>query len=350
MKHLLFILAAFSLLSACDTNNSGSTENNSNAILVASTGGVDELMFVMNKGLLPYSDSIIRDEFDEIYTILPQQERIFDVTTVEFGKMNGLLYRFRNTVYITARGAEDGVNQLAQDILSEEEWNSGNSIFYKRDVWAKDQLIVFIIAPSIQEINSTIASFSPTMMKTISDSELPAYTKLAYINGTQEKLKEQIKGRYGVNFSIPADFQLAKNEGNFISVRKDADKSIVFIWFDVEEYSAPPEDFNRGIEMRNERGRFATSDEPDSYMVADNTYGVFTERKEKDGLIIYENRGLWTMENDFKGGPFINQYIIDQANNRVFLLDGFSFGPGAKNKKQIMRQFEAIFATFSLVD
>lgn len=347
MKFSFASLFLFCLLFACDTNTS--SESNSYTppqVLVPSTGGVDELMFVMNRGLLEASDTIIQKEFLEIYKLLPQPEDRFEVSTVEFVAMNNLLYRFRNTIYVTAHGANDGVFKLAQDVLGEENIQSNKALYYKRNVWAKNQLITFLIAPSIAEINNTIRQYSENIKEDISTAELKAYRDIANIDGIQEKLKKQLETYYGISIDIPANYQLAENDGSFISLRKDTEKSTIYLWFDVEEYSGPPADFDRGIEMRDARGDHVSTDLPNTYMASDSTLGFYSSRKEKEDLIIYENRGLWRMKNDFMGGPFLNQYIIDQENNRVFLLDGFVFGPGDKNKKLHMRQFEAIFSSF----
>ena len=55
-----------------------------------------------------------------------------------------------------------------------------------------------------------------------------------------------------------------------------------------------------------------------------------------------ETRGLWEVENDFMGGPFISYTFIDQENNKVITLDGYVYNPNDV-KKNYLRQLEGIF-------
>ena len=62
---------------------------------------------------------------------------------------------------------------------------------------------------------------------------------------------------------------------------------------------------------------------------------------QKDGNYAAELRGLWKIENDFMGGPFVNLSIIDLLKKRVICLDGFVYAP-SKNKRNLLRQMEAM--------
>lgn len=62
-----------------------------------------------------------------------------------------------------------------------------------------------------------------------------------------------------------------------------------------------------------------------------------------------EMRGLWRMENDFMGGPFVNLSVLDISNNRVIMLDGFVYAPRF-DKRNYLRQVEAIIYSLELPD
>ena len=40
-----------------------------------------------------------------------------------------------------------------------------------------------------------------------------------------------------------------------------------------------------------------------------------------------EIRGLWRMENDFMGGPFISLTCLDEKNNTLITAEGYVFAP-----------------------
>jgi len=329
---------------ACNENTTPATNA---TILPNSTGGTDEIMFVVADHLYGENmDAIIYDNFSEYYKLLPQPEDRFKISTVKFSQLNSLLYRFRNIIFIGSYDTKDAVNKIALEILGEEKLNEKNAVVYKKNVWANNQLITILMSPTQAEIGKSILSNAKSISNTISNNELDAYKKLAYINGVNTKLREQLVNFYGLSFDVPVHYKKATNEGSFVSFRGDNEKSTFYLFFDVVKFDEPVEDVNKGIEFRNERGKYVSSNIEGTYVVSDSTLGFFSERIEKDDFIIYENRGLWSMENDFMGGPFINRYIIDLKENRVILLDGFVYGPGDKNKLKLMRQFEAIFSTF----
>lgn len=346
LKHfLIFLLTIITFISCNEQTNSSNTSGKQ--ALPSSTGGVDEIMFVYPDHFENESfDKLIDDNFNELFKMLPQATPRFKISTVKVSQMNSLLYRFRNTIFITTFDGKDPIVNLAKEALTSDELASKKTLYFKRNVWAKNQLITFLIADDLKSLVETVQNYAGNIKSVISDSELTAYKSLAYINGVNTKIKEQLEKAYGFSLDIPVHYKVADNEKNFVSFRTDTEKSTIFMFFDVKKYSDLPEDVNKGIEWRNDKGSYVSSNLENTFMVTDTTLGFFTTRKEKDNYIIYETRGLWTMENDFMGGPFINQYIIDTENNQTILLDGFVFGPSDKNKLKLIRQFEAIFSTF----
>ena len=38
-------------------------------------------------------------------------------------------------------------------------------------------------------------------------------------------------------------------------------------------------------------------------------------------------RGLWTAENDFMGGPFVLNVVLDEKNSRIIYMMGYVYAP-----------------------
>ena len=55
-----------------------------------------------------------------------------------------------------------------------------------------------------------------------------------------------------------------------------------------------------------------------------------------------ETRGLWMVQNDFMGGPFISYTFVDPTLERVITIDGYVYNP-SDLKRNFIRQMEAIF-------
>ena len=58
-------------------------------------------------------------------------------------------------------------------------------------------------------------------------------------------------------------------------------------------------------------------------------------------------RGLWYMENDMMGGPFVSHAVVDEMNNRVIVVEAFVYAAGQK-KGKFIRKLEASLYTLKL--
>ena len=82
------------------------------------------------------------------------------------------------------------------------------------------------------------------------------------------------------------------------------------------------------------------------YMVTERHAIGEKHKNGKDGYI-YEVRGLWEMENDMMGGPFISYSQVDTEKNLVVVVEGFVYAP-KKDKRELIREMEASLMTLKL--
>jgi len=61
-----------------------------------------------------------------------------------------------------------------------------------------------------------------------------------------------------------------------------------------------------------------------------------------------ELKGLWRLEGDFMGGPFISLSTVDTIRNRVVTVEGYVYAP-KNDKRNFLRQTEAILYTLEFV-
>ena len=346
---IISIFIALSLFYSCKQGSNSSISGLS-SILPSSTGGADEIMFILPDNLYTSATKkAISNEFNKDYRILPQPELKFNISKVEYSIVNSLMYRFRNIVFLANTSEESAVLAMAKEILSKDQFEKlatgEQKTFILRNIWSKPQNVVFIFGKDENDLQANLVISAPSIMDQIAKTDLEEYKKIAYINGVNGKLNEQWKEYYNIQLDIPTEYKIAENKGSFLALRKDIPKGMIFIFFDIINYSGAVPDANYGIKMRNERGHFVSGTDENSYMTTDSTLGFQFNKTIKEQVISYETSGLWRMENDYMGGPFINQYIIDEANNRVILLDGFIYAPGENKKKRYMRQLEGIFST-----
>ena len=81
------------------------------------------------------------------------------------------------------------------------------------------------------------------------------------------------------------------------------------------------------------------------YMATDANYVDVKDFSVK-GEYAFEARGLWYMEKDMMGGPFVSHARVDRANGRVVVVEAFVYAP-ERNKRELMRQMEAALYTLN---
>ncbi len=319
----------------------------------SSTGGADEIMFVFPDYLnTTENKKLIHLNFSQTYRKLPSAEAIFTLSSVNYGKMNGLMYRFRSIVMCFDVSKKSEMLGMAKNLMSKEDFtkleNNEQYTFFYKNVWSKPQNVIFIFGNGEEDLNKKVKESASDISKVVLESDMEVYKKVTYIDGINQSLKKQWKEFHAISLDIPSNYKMARNEGNFVLLRKDIKEGLIFLMFDVKEYNDSIPDEDRSITYRDELGRYVSSDNVGSFMKTDHTDGFIKERWEDKGIIYYETSGLWRMENDFMGGPFISRYIIDNRNKRVVFLDGMMFAPGEDKKKRFMKQVEVIFNSLEI--
>ena len=85
---------------------------------------------------------------------------------------------------------------------------------------------------------------------------------------------------------------------------------------------------------------------PNSHMTT-VPFGLSYEVKKLQGKYCGVLRGLWKMEGDMMGGPFVSYARLDEANNRIVVAEGFVYAPET-DKRNDIRRLEAALHTFRL--
>jgi hypothetical protein len=86
-----------------------------------------------------------------------------------------------------------------------------------------------------------------------------------------------------------------------------------------------------------------------SYMITERRVPVVFQVTRHNGNYAADLRGLWTVENDFMGGPFIMLAELDVSQQRVVVADGYVYAP-SKNKRNLTRQVEAMVYSLTFKD
>ena len=86
-----------------------------------------------------------------------------------------------------------------------------------------------------------------------------------------------------------------------------------------------------------------------SYMVTEMNFPISFKHFDFQKNYAVEMRGLWKVNGDFMGGPFVNISFLDSVNNRIICMDAYVYYPN-HNKRELLRELEAIMYTYKPVE
>ena len=318
-------LIVISFFSSCTLSNSG---------IKRSIGTVNELLVVTNdkeqwEG--PLGDSI-RAFFSAPQECLPQPEPIFDIVNIADEHLNDLFKKYHNIFIVD-------INPEASKTISET----------KKDVWSEPQRIIKIIAPDEEsfylEFNLKKENYLDLFIALERERTL-TINKMS----VDMKLSQEVENKFNLFLPFPGGFYKAKEAPDFMWIRHKITKAKQDVELSIMIYSMDYNDtivFNPRhiIQWRNSLTlEHVPGPSPFSFMKIAMNYipPIFDTITDFPGGYAIETRGLWEVENDFMGGPFISYTFIDQANNKVITLDGYVYNPN-DTKKNYVRQLEALF-------
>ena len=74
---------------------------------------------------------------------------------------------------------------------------------------------------------------------------------------------------------------------------------------------------------------------------------IFCRAFHRQFQLLIETRGLWRMNGDFMGGPFLSYTIYDEKNDRILTIESLLYGPTAK-KRNVVLEMEAMMRSIKL--
>ena len=221
------------------------------------------------------------------------------------------------------------------------------SFTYARDVYAAPQLVVTLRAPDEDSLKAVLARCAASLPRLFTQEERKR--RVAWLADHHSAyVAEQVKEQFACEVWVPAGLASYKTGRNFFWASTNApteDENFVM-------YAYP----YTGAEAFTKAGFIHKRDsvmkqnipgaEPDMYMATD-TLCTSVRPIVVKGQYAMEMRGLWMMENDAMGGPFVSHSRVDTLNNRVVVVEGFVYAP-QKKKGNLMRSLESALYTLCL--
>ena len=323
MKKLTLLFIVFALLTSCNSKKN-------KIVLQESNGRINHLLVVMkNSEWRGDIGDAIRKILTEPVVGLPQPEPLFDITQVpedNFGAM------FKASRSILKLGITDK-----------------NSFNIVSNVYASPQKIITVTGKSSTELISEIKKNSQIIIDTYKKADI-----LSVQNKVIKKYYNFNKiitfKKQGYSLKIPKKYRKVEDNGDFIWYRYHlaGGNSMELISYTYPIKSENDINGNNVVEKRDSIGKkYIPGAIKNSYMITEAAYTPHMFKTKLAGLPAIETRGKWEVKGVYMAGPFLNYSVIDKKNNRVIVVEGFTFAPSI-NKRDYMFELEAILKTLKI--
>ncbi len=330
MKKGLIIISVVLFLTSCkdakDTFVLSSPIGKVNKVLVVTTGE-------HWKGIV---GNELRDFLGELLVGLPQAETTFSVSQVAPKGFGTIMNKNRNILFV--------------QIATEE------SFTIKKNMYAAPQTIISITAKDEAGLIAQLKKHAKEVIKTFKDGDIKTLQNVFNKRRVDISKYKTLK-KLGLSLIIPREFRTVDDTGGFLWLRQylrsgiargDGRNNILV-------YSVPlTEEFdldarNNILINRNIIGKkYIPGSKEGMYMITEAAYTPQTKSAIVANKKAFETRGKWEVKGDFMAGPFLNYTIVDKENNRLIVVEGFTYAPSV-NKREFIFELEAIAKSLKIL-
>ena len=219
----------------------------------------------------------------------------------------------------------------------------------RTNVYARPQTIITITGKDSASLIEEINKRKNEILTTFRDADIKATQyRLRKKQFNTDKLTTLDK--LGVSLQVPSKYRLVDDTGDFLWLRqhlKEGQSSNILV-YELPINSVEDEEGKNINSVRDTIGKKHIPGQFEgSYYITEQAFTPKTNIVELAGKNAFETRGKWEVKNDFMAGPFLNYTIVDKVNNRLIVLEGFTYAP-ATNKRNYMFELEAILKTLKI--
>ena len=315
-RHLFLLLCVASLaLSAC---------KNTGPLLPTVSGKAGEIIVVMEKH--DWEDTLGSDVRDLLACDCPwlaQKEPLYNLVNVIPSAFAELFKVHRNIILFQVGPQIDSVG-----------------IIYKHDVWAAPQCVIQLSAPTAAQASELLKEKGPMIVSSIEQAERDRVIRntLRYEEYT---IYPQIADIFGGSPHFPSGYKLRKATDTFAWIADDKQA-----YHDVFVYRYPVEDdpftldkiiaHRNAMLQENVPGMF-----DGTYMTTSEYFAPTLEYIKYRGRDLAQVRGMWEVQNDFMGGPFVSHSFYSPDGSEIIVAEAWVYAPQF-DKRQYLRTVESV--------
>ncbi len=299
------------------------------------SGSLNEVLVIMDKNdWNGAAGDTVKAWFRQEQPGLPQPEPVLDMINLPRSSFEGNIKAYRNILYTE-------ISPSVKEPVFE----------FKESPWIQSQKYFRIVAPDkesfIREFNAHKEEMLRVFLKAEQDRQIAYYKRKP-----DPKIAAFLKEKYKLDCYVPSGYNINKDLKDFAWISRETkvdSRGLVVIERKFEgmeqfRYQRIIDTVN-AVLRRNIPGPLNGS-----YMAIDTVTPLVmkTYNYDEDHYAVMV-RGLWTVVNDFMGGPFVLNVVLDKKNDRVVYMMGYVYAPDDK-KRNMMRQVEAILFSAGFVE
>lgn len=296
------------------------------------SGKAGEIVVVANK---VYWESepgtLLRDILACDYPLLPQKEPSFTLINIPENAFTNIFQIHRNIIIVKV---DENVEEAKFAI--------------QEDIWSAPQTVITIVAPNAAALSEIIEAKREAIFNTFEQSERNRVIRNSK-RYEEKSLRTLVAETFGGSPYFPTGYSLKKKTDDFIWISYET----TYINQGLFVYRYPVKDSTTMtleglIAARNEMM------EKNVPGMLEGSYMTTTMIKEKEPQLKWikykdrsfgELRGLWEVQNDYMGGPFVQHAFYDKSGKNIIVVEGFVYAP-RYDKRNYLRQVESIIYSF----
>ena len=274
----------------------------------------------------PIGQIIRKDLAADMYG-MPQKEQLFKLLHIQSDNFSDIFQKQRNIFIVN-------INPKVKE----------PKVTATYDKWAAPQIIFTLTAPSPEVFVKVFQDKKDYFINKYMDFERKRIQKV-FSTSLDDKVMKTIKKNFSFTLNVPTGFYVAKSGPHFMWIRHEANRYSQGILIIAIPYKDTAQ-FSRD-KILDVIQRFQLHQIPGptngSYMSIDRKFVIPKAKRITDfptGFAV-EIRGLWRVEHDFMGGPFVSYTFVNKNTNELVTLFGYVYYPNHQ-KRDLLLQVEAI--------
>ncbi|MCD6098037.1 DUF4837 family protein [bacterium] len=275
----------------------------------------------------------------------PQEEKLYRIICKKPEEFKHYK-KYRNLLLIGRIGAYDPISRMVTEALDSaalEEARLGISyIFTKQDIWARGQLVIFLVSPDANLLSANLIHDRRELFRYLDQSVNERLSEWLYDKvqgmGEQFEIEDSLKKLFGYSIRIPRNFYIETLSDNFVWLRALSPDRWVFIWFTEK----PPDSMSIKW-WRETRDSLCAL-----YYEGDIVVAGTEQLEQTEGLgdnPVYKIRSLWKNPHSLLGGPILSYILHDERTGRLYIIDCALFAAGTR-KEPYLRHLQIIAESF----